>query len=95
MPHSQVAQKIGLAIAIRSIVTCLPSLLLLILLLLMLMPMLMMLALTMLLLLDAFDDVAYAVIDDPNADAIMLNVACDLVALCLCYNIDANVVAVA
>ena len=60
MPHSQVARQLGLAIAIRSIATCLPLLLISVLFLLMLMTMMMlMLALTMIILLDAFDVVAY------------------------------------
>ena len=47
----------------------------LVLLMLMLMPMLMMLALTLMLLLDAFYIVAYAVVNDANADAKMRNAA--------------------
>ena len=73
MPHSQVAWQLGIAIANRSIATCLPLLLLLVLLLLMLMPMLMMLAMTFMLLLHAYDGVAYADGDDANADAKMSN----------------------
>ena len=75
MPHSQVACQLGLAIAIRSIATCLPPLLLLVLLLLMLMPMLMMLALTLMLLLYAFADAACTATDDANADTKMSIVA--------------------
>ena len=73
MPHSQVAWQLGMAIAIRSIATCLPMLLLLVLLLLMLMHMLMMLALTLMLLLYAFDAAACAATDNTNADAKMPN----------------------
>jgi hypothetical protein len=75
MPHSKVACRLGLSIAIRSIAICLPLLLLLVLLTLMLMMMLMMLALTVMLLLYAFDVVAYAAADDANADAKMPIVA--------------------
>jgi hypothetical protein len=83
MPHSQVAWHLGLAIAFRSIATCLPLLLLLVFLLLMLMPMLMMLALTPMLLLYAIDVVAYADADDANADAKMPNDARHLASACV------------
>jgi hypothetical protein len=73
MPDSQVAWQLGVAIAIRSIATCLPLLLLLVLLHQMLMPMLMELSLTLMLLLYAFDAAAYAAADDANADAKMPN----------------------
>jgi hypothetical protein len=82
-PHSQVAWQLGLAIAIRSIATCLPQLLLLVFLLLMLMPMPMMLALTPMLLLYAFDAAAHADDDDANADAKMPNDARHLASACV------------
>ena len=94
MPDSQVAWQLGVAIAIRSIATCLPLVLLLVFLHQMLMPMLIELSLTLMLLLYAFDAAAYAAADDANADAKMPNAACHLAGVYASVA-AANVVAVA
>ena len=60
---------------------------------LMLMPMMMMLALTPMLMLDTFDDVAYAAANDVNADAKMPNVARHLSCWCICCAAAATFVA--